>query len=83
MSHNEKYTKLAQKLGQPQPFILAVFLLDAWANLDILGQPNIFLAHRQVDALGLRPGVEYAFSFSVERGSKGQVCHSVPMSTER
>jgi hypothetical protein len=45
---SEKAAKLTQKLGQLQPFI-AVMLYphrNAWANLHILGQPNIFLAAR-------------------------------------
>jgi hypothetical protein len=44
-SPSEKDAKLAQKLGQLQPFI-AVFRQEciAWANLYILGQPNTFLA---------------------------------------
>jgi hypothetical protein len=43
---SEKDAKLAQKLGQLQPFI-AVFpqrYRTAWTNLHILGQPNTFLA---------------------------------------
>jgi hypothetical protein len=40
---SEKDTKLAQKLGQLQPFI-AVFPQESWANLHCLGQPNTFLA---------------------------------------
>ena len=40
---SEKDAKLAQKLGQLQPFV-AVFLQECMANLHLLGQPNTFLA---------------------------------------
>ena len=40
---SEKATKLAQKLGQLQPFV-AVFLQECMANLHLFGQPNSFLA---------------------------------------
>ena len=40
---SEKDAKLAQKLGQLQPFI-AVSHRNAWANWHLLGQPNTFLA---------------------------------------
>jgi hypothetical protein len=40
---SKKDAKLAQKLGQLQPFI-AVFPQECMANLHLLGQPNTFLA---------------------------------------
>jgi hypothetical protein len=40
---SEKDAKLAQKLGQLQPF-RAVLPHESWANLYILGQPNTLLA---------------------------------------
>ena len=40
---SEKDAKLAQQLGQLQPFT-AVFPQEAWANWHILGQANTFLA---------------------------------------
>jgi hypothetical protein len=40
---SEQDAKLAQKLGQLQPFI-AVFPQECWANLQLLGQPNTLLA---------------------------------------
>ena len=40
---SEKDAKLAQKLGQLQPFV-AVFLQECMANLHLLGQPNSFFA---------------------------------------
>jgi hypothetical protein len=42
---SEKDAKLAQKLGQLQPFP-ALFPRECMANLHILGQPNTFLARR-------------------------------------
>jgi hypothetical protein len=51
---SEKDAKLAQKLGQLQPFI-AVLPRNAWPNLHLLGQPNTFLAEgeRQIDIVYL------------------------------
>ena len=40
---SEKDAKLAQKLGQLQPFI-AVYPQESMGQLDLLGQPNTFLA---------------------------------------
>ena len=42
---SEKDAKLAQKLGQLQPFIV-VLHRNTWADLHFLGQPNTFLDRR-------------------------------------
>ena len=43
MRSSEKDTKLAQKLGQLEPFI-AVFPQECMGQLAYFGQPNTFLA---------------------------------------
>ena len=52
---SEKDVKLAQKLGQLQPFI-AVFPQECMANLRLLGQPNTFLARGTERPPGLQDG---------------------------
>ena len=50
---SEKDAKLAQKLGQLQPFI-AVFPQECMRHLHLLGQPNTFFAR---DGRGLTAGI--------------------------
>ena len=58
-AQGDKDAKLAQKLGQLQPFIaVLIIIVNARANLHILGQPETCLAlglHHELDRSG-RPG---------------------------
>jgi hypothetical protein len=52
----EKHAKLAQKLGQLQPF-LAAFPQECMGQFAFLGQPNTFLARMAVPpSSGSHPG---------------------------
>jgi hypothetical protein len=46
--------KLAQKLGQLQPFIAVFSCRNTWANLHLLGQPNTVLAQVRLAAAARR-----------------------------
>ena len=49
-TQDEKDAKLAQKLGQLQPFIAAFPQECIWGNLHLLGQPNTFFSLAQARA---------------------------------
>jgi hypothetical protein len=67
---SEKGAKLAQKLGQLQPFI-AVSHMNAWVNLHLLGHPNAVLT------VGTTWRLSHLELLDKERGAWGPVALSL------